>query len=220
MLFACSDKAAGSDAAFVEESPPRATHSQVEEPLKASEEMSAQKLMEELGTVADCQAELVTQLKTRYAAEGSNHAQKDEEIALLRAQLADARADVESTTAHARRLADEKLALMVEVKCERAAAEQYRSNCAWGLKYLQENRGKHFAQLDEFRKSVETALEAQESKLRKLSIEYDEELYPHLVSAVAERRYVCLFDSLTNCLRFLSLKLCSFNACVVAFLGG
>ena len=74
------------------------------------------------------------------------------------------------------------------MKRERAAADQYRSNCAWGLKYLQENRSAHFAQLDEFRKFVETALETQKSKLRKLSIEYDEELYPNLVFAVAERR--------------------------------
>ena len=31
-------------------------------------------------------------------------------------------------------------------------------------------------------------LQVQEEKLRKISIEYDKELYPHLVSAVAERR--------------------------------
>ena len=74
------------------------------------------------------------------------------------------------------------------MKRERAAAEQYRTNCAWGLKYLQENRGKHFAQLDKFRKFVETALGTQERKLRKLSLEYDDELYPHLVFVVAERR--------------------------------
>ena len=33
-------------------------------------------------------------------------------------------------------------------------------------------------------------LQNQEGKLRKLSIEYDEELYPHLVSAIAERRWL------------------------------
>jgi hypothetical protein len=53
---------------------------------------------------------------------------------------------------------------------------------------MEQNKSKHFDQLDEFRKVVEGALEKQESKLRKLSIEYDEELYPHLVSSVAERR--------------------------------
>ena len=87
------------------------------------EEMSAQRLMEELGATAERQAELVTQLKARYVGEGSSLAHKDEEIALLRAQLADARADVESTTAHARRLADEKLSLMVEVNRERGEME-------------------------------------------------------------------------------------------------
>ena len=33
-------------------------------------------------------------------------------------------------------------------------------------------------------------MEKQEVKLRKLSIEYDEELYPHLVSSIAERRWL------------------------------
>ena len=33
-------------------------------------------------------------------------------------------------------------------------------------------------------------MEAQEEKLRRLSIEYDEELYPHLMSMIAERRYL------------------------------
>ena len=87
---------------------------------------------------------------------------------------------------------------MAEVKRERADAEQHRANCAWGLKYLQENRGQHFAHLDEFRERVEETLKVQESKLRKLSIEYDEELYPHLVSSVAERWYLFfLFSSLS-----------------------
>ncbi|GJZ31291.1 hypothetical protein Tco_0576338 [Tanacetum coccineum] len=37
---------------------------------------------------------------------------------------------------------------------------------------------------------VEGLLEKQEEKLRKLSIEYDEELYPHMLSAIAERRWL------------------------------
>lgn len=193
-LFTCSDRAARGDAAFVEGSvPPQAAQDHVEEPLRMSEEMSAQRLMEELSAATDRQAELVTQLKARYVGESSRLAQKDEEIALLRAQLADVQADVESTTAYARRLADEKLSLMVELKRERTDAEQHMANCTWGLKYMQENRGRHFAQLDEFRERVEEALKVQESKLRKLSIEYDEELYPHLMSTIAERRYLFPF---------------------------
>ncbi|GJY82738.1 putative reverse transcriptase domain-containing protein [Tanacetum coccineum] len=39
-------------------------------------------------------------------------------------------------------------------------------------------------------KRVEGLLEKQEEKLRKLSIEYDEELYPHMLSAIAERRWL------------------------------
>lgn len=173
----------------MEQLPPKVSYSQVEEPLKASEEMSAQKLIEELSVAAERQAKLVAHLKVQYAGEGSSSAQRDEEIALLRAQLADARAEVKSTNVYAAQLADEKMSLLVQVSRERSAFDQYKSSCMWGVKYLEQNRSKHFAQLDEFRKAVEVALEKQEGKLRKLSIEYDEELYPHLVSAIAERRY-------------------------------
>ena len=44
---------------------------------------------------------------------------------------------------------------------------------------------------------MENALKVQEGKLRKLSIEYNEELYPHLMSVIAERRYVSLMFSST-----------------------
>lgn len=190
LLFAYSDKTAGGDAAFTEGSvPPQAAHAYVEEPVRANEEMSAQQLMEELCASAERQAELVTQLKARYVDEGSSLAQRDEEIALLRAQLADARADVESTSVYARRLADEKLSLMAELKHERADADQHRANYTWGIRYLEENRAQHFTRLEEFRGRVEEALKVQEGKLRKLSIEYDEELYPHLMSTIVERRY-------------------------------
>lgn len=78
---------------------------------------------------------------------------------------------------------------MAELKLERADAEQHRATCAWGVRYLEENRGKHFAKLEEFHTRVEEALKRQEGKLRKLSIEYDEEFYPHLMSTIVERRY-------------------------------
>ena len=55
---------------------------------------------------------------------------------------------------------------------------------------MEQNKNEHFSRLDDFRKAVEDALEKQEGKLRKLSIEYDEELYPHLVSSIAERRWL------------------------------
>ena len=92
---------------------------------------------------------------------------------------------------------------------DRVAFEQYKSSCVWGLKYLQENKGKHFAQLDDFCKAVEAALETQEGKLRKLSIEYDEELYPHLMPAIAERRYLIPLDFFFSFPYLISLKLMS-----------
>lgn len=85
MYFVCSDKAAGSDAAYVEQVSPQVTRSPVEEPLKASEELSVGGLIEELGLAVARQATLVDQLKARYAGEGSNSAAKDEEIAQLKA---------------------------------------------------------------------------------------------------------------------------------------
>ena len=136
------------------------------------------------------QASSVAQLKAKYVGEESSSAQKDEEIALPRAQLASAHAAVESTYVYSKKLADERISLLAQVKQERLAFDQYKSSCLWGLKYMEQNKSKHFSQLDEFRKTVEDALEKQEGKLRKLSIEYDEELYPHLVSSFAERKWL------------------------------
>ena len=88
-------------------------------------------------------------------------AQKDQEIALLKAQLADARKEVESTTAYARKVADERLSLLDDVNQERNEMREYRSNFSWGLKYLQLKRGEHVASLDEFCKKVEGKVAAQ-----------------------------------------------------------
>ena len=160
----------------------------MDEPSKACEDMPTEQLIEELSLAAAHQAALVAQLKAKYAGEGSSSAQKDEEIALLKAQLASAHAAVESTNAYAQKLADEKMSLFAQVSQERSAFVQYKSTCLWGLKYMEHNKSKHFSQLDEFCKTVEDALEKQEGKLRKLSIVSDEELYPHLVSSITERR--------------------------------
>ena len=100
----------------MEQSPPKVSHPQVEEPSKASEEMSAEQLIEELSVAAARQATLVAQLKAQYASEGSSNAQKDEDIALLKTQLASAEAAMESTTAHSKRLADERISLLAQVK--------------------------------------------------------------------------------------------------------
>ena len=42
--------------------------------------------------------------------------QKDEEITLLKAQLDDARAEVESTNSYAKKLAEEKMSLLAQVR--------------------------------------------------------------------------------------------------------
>ena len=152
--------------------------------------MPAYHLIEELDQAAAHLVLLVAQLKPRYGCESSCTAQQDEEIALLKAQLADAQAELESTNSYAKKLAEEKMSLLAQVSQERADSKDYKATCLWCLKYMEHNKNEHFSRLDEFRKAVEGSLEKQEIKLRKLSIEYDEELYPQLVSSIAERRWL------------------------------
>ena len=67
--FSHRDHAAEADAVFVDRAAsPKVAD--VEEPLKATAQMSAQELVEELAGVATRQAELVTQLKARAVVEG------------------------------------------------------------------------------------------------------------------------------------------------------
>ncbi|GJZ21797.1 hypothetical protein Tco_0558836 [Tanacetum coccineum] len=105
-------------------------------------------------------------------------------------KLADAQAEAESARSYAQNLAEEKMALLVKVEQERADAAEYKASCHWAVKYLEGGKNNHFAGLDDFRQKVEGLLEKQEEKLRKLSIEYDEELYPHMLSTIAERRWL------------------------------
>ncbi|GJY41352.1 hypothetical protein Tco_0428622 [Tanacetum coccineum] len=157
---------------------------------KAFEGMPVDQLMEEFDMVTAQQAALVAQLRARFSSERSQSVQKDEEILLLKTQLADAQAEAESSRSYAQKLAEEKMALLVKVEQERANSADYKASCHWAVKYLEGGKNNHFAGLDEFRQRVEGLLEKQEEKLRKLSIEYDEELYPHMLSAIAERRWL------------------------------
>ncbi|GKA96499.1 hypothetical protein Tco_0818594, partial [Tanacetum coccineum] len=118
---------------------------------KAFEGMPVDQLMEEFDMVTAQQAALVMQLRARFSGERSQSVQKDKEILLLKTQLAD-------------------------VEQERADAAYYKASCHWAVKYLEGGKNNHFAGLDEFRQRVEGLLGKQEEKLRKLSIEYDEEL--------------------------------------------
>ncbi|GJZ11204.1 hypothetical protein Tco_0545963 [Tanacetum coccineum] len=121
---------------------------------------------------------LVAQLRARFSSESNQSVQKDEEILLLKTQLADARAVAESSRSYAQNLAEEKMALLVKVEQERANSVDYKVSCHWAVKYLEGGKNNHFAGLDEFRQRVEGLLQKQEEKLRKLSIEYDEGLPP------------------------------------------
>ena len=122
MSFTCSVEAAGGDVAHAGGSPPKASLPHLDEPSKAFEDVPTDQLIEELGLSAAYQATLVAQLKAKYAGEGSSSAQKDEEIALLKAQLASAHAEVESTNQYAQKLAEEKMSLLARVSQEHVAA--------------------------------------------------------------------------------------------------
>lgn len=185
----CSDHAAEGNAAFVESViPPRDAN--VEETVKVAGELSAQQLMEELAAAAECQTELVAHLKRQYVGESSSLVQKNEEIALLRAQLANARVEVGSIKAHAEKVTDEKLTVMAELQHARSELHQFKASLTWGVRYLEEKMAEHFGHIEALRKQVGDALMVQEEKLRRLSIEYDEELYPYLMSTITERMYV------------------------------
>ena len=126
-------------------------------------------------------------------------------LPLLKAQLAGAQAEVLAATEHAKKVTDEKLTALSELQHARGELHQFKANLTWGVRYLEEQKAEHFEGLDDFRKKVESSLVVQEEKLHRLSIEYDEELYPHLMSMIAERRYL-----LYIILYFLFVSLLSF----------
>ena len=179
-----------------------------EEGAKVAEGVSAQELLVELAAVAEHQTELVAQLRTQYVGESSAVAEKDGEIARLRAQLAEARAEVESTKAHADKIAQDKVSMLADLRHAKAKLHQIQVDATWSVKYLDERRAEHFARIQEFKERMEKIIEVQEEKLRGLSIEYYEELYPHLMSTIAERRYVCKF--LPVILRYYICLFCLF----------
>ncbi|GJY58900.1 hypothetical protein Tco_0458792 [Tanacetum coccineum] len=83
---------------------------------KAFEGMPVDQLMEEFDMVTAQLAALVTQLRARFSSERSQSGQKDEEILLLKTQLAEAQAEAESSRSYAQNLAEEKMALLVKVE--------------------------------------------------------------------------------------------------------
>ena len=78
--------------------------------------------------------------------------------------------------------------MLAELDRERAEAAKYKAECRVAMESLEQGMASHFADVDGFRKRVKDLLAEQELKMRELSITYDEELYPYLLSAISERR--------------------------------
>ena len=83
----------------------------------------------------------------------------------------------------------EKLSALAEVEQARGQLHHYKSDLTWVVRFLEEKKVEHFANITKFKEDMMKIIQLQEDKLRGLSIEYDEELYPHLMSTIAERRY-------------------------------
>ncbi|GKB32955.1 hypothetical protein Tco_0872356 [Tanacetum coccineum] len=84
---------------------------------------------------------------------------KDEEILLLKTQLADAQAEAESSRSYAQNLAEEKMALLVKVEQERADAAEYKASYHWAVKYLEGGKNNHFAGLEKHSISLKLSLQ-------------------------------------------------------------
>ena len=157
-------------------------------------------LVDELRRAADYQVALAARVKASYSGESSRAIQKDEEIACLRAKLASAHADLEASVVSSQRVRDEKLSLWADLQAERAAHNERKAACDWAVGLMNQYKTEHCAQIEALRQRFMTAHQQQEEKLRRMNIEFDEELYPHLVSSVAERRYWLFFTCLNSIL--------------------
>lgn len=149
----------------------------------------AQQLMAELDATTARHAELVARLKGKYAGKSRALTQKEEELVALRAQLADTQVELGESRAYAEKIAHDKMSILADLLYARSKLEQMKAKTSWSVSHLEEKRAEHYASLQEFKERMEKTLVMYEEKLRALSIEYDEELYPHLMSVIAERRY-------------------------------
>ena len=164
--------------------------------------------MEELASVAAQQSKLAVRQSMLVAQARASHsverarAQYEGQIASLTAQVAALQADLASSKAEqlssqakleraeasAQLMADQKMEVMVELKRERSNAERARTASLWGFQHLQLTKDNLFADVEDICSKVQFRLNEHEEKIRKLSIEFDEELYPHLMQSIAERR--------------------------------
>lgn len=149
----------------------------------------AQPLIDELAVTTARQAELVAQLKGKRVGESRALARKEEELEKLRAQLAGVQAELVESRAYGEKMARDKMNILADMLHAKACNEQIMARASWSVSFLEGQKSEHYARLQEFKERMEKALVAYEERLRALSIEYDEELYPHLMSVIAERRY-------------------------------
>lgn len=158
-----------------------------------AEGTSAQGLLRELVATTARQAELVAQLEAQQMGESILIVEKDMEIERLRAQLGKALAEAESAKAREERIAQDKVSMLADLRYARSKLKEMQADKVWSVRFLNEKKDEHVAHVEQFRERMDKLIQMQEEKLRALSIEYDEELYPHLMSTIAERRYSCMF---------------------------
>ena len=119
--------------------------------------------------------------------------EKDKEIERLRAQLGEALAEAGSAKAREEKVAQDKVSMMADLRYARSKLREMQADKVWAVRFLNEQKNVHVTHIEQFRERIDKLVQTQEEKLRALSIEYDEELYPHLMSTVAERRYSFAF---------------------------
>ena len=154
--------------------------------------------MGELTSLASRQSFLLAHAKALMALDAERvRAQHEEEISSLKDDLASSKAEQLSSKAKLERaealfekMAEEKAAAVSELEKVRASVLEREAREKVALEALELAKEQHLASVDAFGRRFEEAISSAEGRLRKLSIEYDEELYPHLVSTIAERRYV------------------------------
>ena len=153
-------------------------------------------VMEELASLATRQAELVARARYDIAEEDANaegaisalEKQLDAveaELASSKAEQLVSKAELERMKAELEKVAAEKTAATLELEKERAAAKEREAATKEALELFKDQ---HLANVEALGRRFEDAISSAEERLRKISIDYDEELYPHLVQSVAERR--------------------------------
>ena len=188
------------------ESQPKVSPFEEGSPLRegAPEGRSLDDVMGELASIASRQSVLVAHARALVALDAeSSRARHEEEISSLTAQLASVKATLASSKAEQlsskakleqaealmEKMAAEKTAAVLELEKERSAIREREAHAKSAMEALELAKAQHFANVDAFGRRFEEKISNAEERLRKLSIEYDEELYPHLVQSVAERRY-------------------------------